>query len=174
MGNVILGVWTSQESMEWCNNLKYFQHSMYFHHSELDHHGPTDGRTDGRMDKASYRDAWMHLKRKFGENITFDSTKSWNIISKTQFNTIETITTRVGRRTLMESDRLPTAGTGFIHHDNKICQVSWPYDQFYSWPPAPLFCRLKDGSGNNVNFKVFWLQNWATSRLKFDPKLMRL
>ena len=31
---------------------------------------------------------------------------------------------RVGRRTLMEADRLPTAGTGFIHHNNKICQVS--------------------------------------------------
>ena len=23
---------------------------------------PTDGRTDGRRDKASYRDAWTHLK----------------------------------------------------------------------------------------------------------------
>ena len=27
-------------------------------------------------------------KRKFGENITFDSTKSYNQISKIQFNTI--------------------------------------------------------------------------------------
>ena len=25
--------------------------------------GPTDGRTNGRTDKASYRDAWMHLKK---------------------------------------------------------------------------------------------------------------
>ena len=25
-------------------------------------HGPTDQRTDGRTDKASYRDAWTHLK----------------------------------------------------------------------------------------------------------------
>ena len=68
------------------------------------------------------------------------------------------LSSRLGRRTLMESDRLPTAGAGFIHHNNKICQVLWPYDRFYSWPPPPLFCRLKDGSGKNVNFKVFWLQ----------------
>ena len=29
-------------------------------------HGPTDRRTDGRTDKASYRDAWTHLKRVSG------------------------------------------------------------------------------------------------------------
>ena len=38
----------------------------------------------------------------------------------------------------------------------------------------PLFCRLKDGNGKNVIFKVFWLQNWATLLLNFDLKFMRL
>ena len=36
---------------------------MHFHHSQLDHHGPTDQPTDRRTDKASYRDAWTHLKK---------------------------------------------------------------------------------------------------------------
>ena len=32
-------------------------------------HGRTDRRTDGRTDKASYRDAWTHLKNmKFSSN----------------------------------------------------------------------------------------------------------
>ena len=30
------------------------------------HYGPTDRRTDGRRDEASYRDAWTHLKRPLG------------------------------------------------------------------------------------------------------------
>ena len=32
-------------------------------------------------------------KTKLGENITFDSTKSSKLVSKTQFNTIQTLTT---------------------------------------------------------------------------------
>ena len=35
---------------------------MHFHHSQLDHHGPTDQQTNQWTDKASYRDAWTHLK----------------------------------------------------------------------------------------------------------------
>ena len=42
---------------------------MHFHHSQLDHHGPTNRLTDGWTDKASYRDAWTHLKRNIGLNI---------------------------------------------------------------------------------------------------------
>ena len=54
--------------LKWCNDLRYFQDSMHFHHSQLDHHGPTDQPTDQptdrRTDKASYRDAWTHLKNR--------------------------------------------------------------------------------------------------------------
>ena len=83
---------------------------------------------------------------------------------------------RLGRRTLMESDRLPTAGTGFIHHNNKICQVSWPYDRFYSWPPPPLkshFWETLEAGAKKWFFPPFWLlwsNNLGTSEIENDKK----
>ena len=37
--------------------------NVCFHTFQLDHHGPTDGRTNGQTDKASYRVACPQLKK---------------------------------------------------------------------------------------------------------------
>ena len=96
------------------------------------------------------------------------------LASKVRYSwaSIERMPSRLGHRTLMESDRLPTAGTGFVHRNNKICQVSWPYHQFYSWPPPPLKSQHEGCCGKNSNFGSLWLQNYALN-LNINLKSMR-
>ena len=48
--------------VEWCNDLTFWVIFLSLNQFRLDHHGRTNGPTDGRTDKASYRDAWTHLK----------------------------------------------------------------------------------------------------------------
>ena len=48
--------------VESCADLTFWVIFLSFNHFRLVCYGLTDGPTDGRMDKASYRDAWKHLK----------------------------------------------------------------------------------------------------------------
>ena len=50
--------------VEWCNNLTFCVISPYMTHAHQRTNGLTDWWPNGQTDKASYRDAWTHLKRR--------------------------------------------------------------------------------------------------------------